>query len=86
VKKSPVGKVDPETGEVFEDLENADDEVRRPVVVTDEMRKEDFLICLGLITKKALSELQNKKTVRKGERPQILTFRMRRSKPSGLTS
>ena len=65
LKRSPVGKVDPETGEVFEDLENADDEVRRPVVVTDEMRKEDFLICLGLITKKALSELQNKKTVRK---------------------
>ena len=64
-KKSPVGKVDPETGEVFEDLENADDEVMKPVVVTEEMRKVDFLGSLGLITKKALSELQNKKTVRK---------------------
>jgi hypothetical protein len=63
--RSPVGKVDPETGEVFEDLENADDEVRRPVVVTEEMRKEDFLLPLGLITMKALSELQNKKSVRK---------------------
>lgn len=57
--------MDQEMGEVFEDLENADDEVRRPVVVTDEMRKEEFLTSLGLITQKALSELQNKKTVRK---------------------
>lgn len=37
----------------------------QPVVVTDQLRKEHFLSCLGLVTKAALSELQNKKYTRK---------------------
>ena len=37
----------------------------KPVIVTDQTRKESFLSCLGLVTKEALSELQNKKYTRK---------------------
>ena len=39
--------------------------ILQPVVVTDELRKEHFLLALGLVTKAALSELQNRKYTRK---------------------
>lgn len=50
---------------MYEDLNDADDSVLEPVVVTDEMRKENFLSGLGLVTKAAHKELQNRKSVRK---------------------
>lgn len=61
VKDSPI----PECDDKFESLNDADESVLKPVVVTDEIRKEQFLRGLGLVTKEALSELQNKKSVRK---------------------
>lgn len=50
---------------MYEDLNDADDSVLQPVVVTEDMRKEGFLSGLGLVTNAALKELQNKKSVRK---------------------
>lgn len=56
---------DPKNSNDVEMAEEIDHLNLEPVIVTDQTRKESFLSSLGLVTKQALSELQNKKYTRK---------------------